>query len=68
MQGSYITSTAQMVNYGKLKDILLNVNPGHGKARTKIKEVDEVDFTNHKELDIKTSEKKKDLDMPWMGL
>ncbi len=72
IKGSYIVTTAKMMNFGKLKEILLDVHPtGHTKVVHEghdINEVDEVDFENNKEINVRTTEKKSDKDMPWMGL
>lgn len=73
IKDSYIATKANLVNFGKLKEILLNVPPhGHAKAMHEAHdietEVDEAEFNNHKDVEIKSATKKTDKDMPWMGL
>lgn len=73
IKDAYIATKANLVNFGKLKEILLNVPPhGHAKAMHEAHdietEVDEAEFNNHKDVEIKSATKKTDKDMPWMGL
>lgn len=61
-----IESYANLVSFGTLKDIIININ--HTNAKNKKDEIDEVELSNNTEIKIESGKKRTVNDMPWMGL